>query len=76
MSMSSITTSRDLTAPKRAAARIVEIAQAIADQWNRAQKAQFLAKKYLGLSEEILIARGTSRDAVIDRIRRVMTDKV
>ena len=74
--MSSITTSPELSASNRAIAKIIAIAGSIASQWARAQEAQRLAEKYLYLSDENLMTSGTTREAVIDRIRRVMTDKV
>jgi hypothetical protein len=45
-------------------------------EWSRAQEAQKLAEKYLSLSDKTLAARGTTREAVIDRIRRVMTEMI
>lgn len=74
--MSSITTSPELSAPKQAVATVLALAGAVVAQWARAQEAQRLAEQYLCLSEEALMARGTTREAVIDRIHRVMTDKV
>lgn len=74
--MSSISISQELSTPKRAAAMVAAVVGATAAQWTRALEAQRLAEKYLYLNEQALAARGTSRDAVIDRIRRVMTDKV
>jgi hypothetical protein len=74
--MSSITTSPELSTQKTVAATIIAFFGAIAAQWARAQEAQRLAEKYLCLSEQALMERGTNREAVIDRIRGVMTDKV
>lgn len=74
--MSSITTSPELSASTRATAKIIAIAGSIASQWARAQEARRLAEKYLYLSDEDLMTSGTTREVVIGRIRRVMTDKV
>lgn len=74
--MSSITTSPELSASNRTIAKMFAIAGSIASQWARAQEAQRLAEKYLCLSEQALMERGTTREVVIGRIRRVMTDKV
>lgn len=45
-------------------------------EWSQAQKAQKFAEKYLSLSDEALAARGTTREAVLDRIRQVVTGRV
>lgn len=74
--MSSITAEPTLSTSKRVIAVVFAIIGTVMTEWSRAQKAQKLAEKYLSLSDETLAARGTTREAVIDRVRRVMTETI
>lgn len=62
-------------ATKPTIAAILAVAGSILTHWRKAQEAQRLAEQLLFLGDEALAARGTSREAVIDRIRRVMTER-
>jgi len=71
--MSSVTAEPTLSTSKRVVTVGLAVIGKVMTEWSRAQKAQKLAEKYLSLSDEALAARGTSREAVADRIRRIMT---
>lgn len=74
--MSSTTAAPALSASKRATEMILSFAGTVVTVWSQARVARLLAEEYLSLSDEALIGRGTTREAVVDRIRRVMTDRV
>ena len=74
--MSSITATPVLSTPKRVTETVLAIAGTVVTVWSQARVARLLAEEYLSLSDEALMARGTTREAVVDRIRRVMTDRV
>ena len=74
--MSSVTAEPTESTSKRVIALGFAIIGTVMTEWSRAQKAQKLAEKYLTLSDEALAARGTTREAVIDRIRQVMTETI
>lgn len=74
--MSSITQTPVLSAPKRVTETVLAIAERFVTIWSQARAARLLAEEFLSLSDEALMARGTTREAVVDRIRRVMTDRV
>lgn len=60
-------------APKRLATGLFSAAQSVADVWSRAFEARRLAETYLFQDDDLLAAQGISRDAVIDRIRLILT---
>lgn len=74
MSISHITPAIALNSPIRLSAKVAGALASIARGWSQARKAQRLAEEYLVLSDAALAEHGTSREAVINQIRRVATD--
>lgn len=72
--MTVLTIARTAPAPQRTAASLLSFVQSIGANWRRARRAQHLAETYLYLSDEALLARGTTREAVTESIRSVLTE--
>jgi hypothetical protein len=74
MTMSNITSTQTALEPKRLAAAVLSIVQAIATSWAQSLKAARLAEEYLTKSDEELAAIGTSREEVIVQVRKLVTE--
>ncbi len=61
-------------APLRAFAALAEFLQGFADSWHRAHRARYLAETWLMMSDEALVANGTTRAAVTESIRSILTE--
>lgn len=74
MHVNSVNSSAVLTSPIRLSAMLVRAVSKILAGWSRACEAQYLAERYLMLSDAALAERGTNREAIISRIRSIVTE--
>lgn len=72
--MTDLTINRTAAVPQQLATYAARFLQSAAANWRRARRAQQLAETYLYMSDEALLAHGTTREAVTASIGSVFTD--